>query len=604
MKGDASSSVISIFATTIRNRTLLSLELAFAAFNGAEWAVWVALLVYAYSVGGATAAGAMALVQLIPCIFLAPYIGALADSHRPGRVLLVGYLIQGVAMSAVAAAIAVDAPAWVVFAMAPAINLGITVPRPAQSALLPSIVRKPIELTAANVVSSWAENGSVLIAPAIAGVLLGVGGPELAIVFLAALSFAAAALVLPIPGPSPIGSARDDDEGPGAAGAGGSGAGRSNDEWAVEDWVEGSVPAGGGGADAGGEAGRRVSLTAQVAAGIRAVRAEPSVRLLVLLLGSQYILVGALDVLYVVLSISVLGMGEAGAGYLNSAFGAGGLIGAALTAGLVARRRLAPALGAGVLTAALALGLLGIFPTVLTAFALLALAGLGRTVLDVTGRILLQRSAPPHVLADVFSMLESLMNVGLAFGSVIVPILVGLSGARAALIGTGVIFLLIMAASWRRLSSVDAAATVPHVEIRLLQSIPIFAPLPAPALEGLARALTPESAPAGAVMMREGEVGEHYCAIASGEVAVTHGGKEVARLSRGEGFGEIALIEDVPRTATVTATQPTDVYCLEKEPFVLALTGHATAKRAASSVVTKRLDELGRAALEAGAPSD
>lgn len=597
MADDGSTSVVSIFATTIRNRTLLSLELAFAAFNGAEWAVWVALLVYAYSVGGATAAGAMALVQLIPCIFLAPYIGALADSHRPGRVLLVGYLIQGVAMAAVAAAIALDAPAWVVFAMAPAINLGITVPRPAQSALLPSIVRKPIELTAANVVSSWAENGSVLIAPAIAGVLLGFGGPELAIAFLAALSLTAAALVLPIPGPPPIGSARDDD-------GGGPAAGRSGDEWAVGDWVEGSVPHGGSGADARSNAGRQVSLTAQVAAGIRAVRAEPSVRLLVLLLGSQYILVGALDVLYVVLSISVLGMGEAGAGYLNSAFGAGGLVGAALTAGLVARRRLAPALGAGVLTAALALGLLGVFPTVLTAFALLALAGLGRTVLDVTGRILLQRSAPPHVLADVFSMLESLMNVGLAFGSVIVPILVGLSGARAALIGTSVIFLLIMAASWRRLSSVDAAATVPHVEIRLLQSIPIFAPLPAPQLEGLARALTPESAAAGTVMMREGEVGDHYCAIASGEVAVIHAGQEVARLSRGEGFGEIALIEDVPRTATVTATQPTEVYCLQKEPFVLALTGHTSARRAASSVVTRRLDELGKAELEVGAPSD
>jgi hypothetical protein len=345
--------------------------------------------------------------------------------------------------------------------------------------------------------------------------------------------------------------------------------------------------------EGGGEAGS-VSLTAQVAAGIRAVRAEPSVRLLVLLLGSQYILVGALDVLYVVLAVSVLDMGEAGTGYLNAAFGAGGLIGAALTAGLVARRRLAPAL---------ALGLLGLFPTIVTAFALLAVAGMGRTVLDVTGRILLQRSAPPHVLADIFSLLESLMNAGLAFGAIIVPVLVGLSGARAALIGTGAIFLLIMATTWKGLTSVDAAASVPHVEIRLLQSIPIFAPLPGPQLEGLARALTPESAPAGTVMMREGEVGEHYCAIASGEVSVTRAGKEVARLSRGEGFGEIALIEDVPRTATVTAVRPTEVYCLEKEPFILALTGHPSAKRAASGVVTKRLDELSKADTGAGPPS-
>ena len=247
------------------------------------------------------------------------------------------------------------------------------------------------------------------------------------------------------------------------------------------------MTSGGGTATAGNNRTDKVSLTAKVAAGIRAVRAEPSVRLLVGLLGSQYILVGALDVLYVVLAISVLDMGEAGAGYLNSAFGAGGLIGAALTAGLVARRRLAPALGAGVLTAALALGFLGLFPTVVTAFALLAVAGMGRTVLDVTGRILLQRSAPPHVLADVFSMLESLMNVGLAFGSVIVPVLVGLSGARAALIGTGLIFLGILLLSWRRLGSLDAAASVPHVEIRLLQAIPIFAPFPACQLEGSPR---------------------------------------------------------------------------------------------------------------------
>jgi MFS family permease len=558
---DGEATVVSIFSATIRNRALLSLELAFAAFNGAEWAVWLALIVYGYSVGGATASGAIMLVQLIPCIFLAPYIGALADRRRPGRVLLTGYCVQGVAIGAVAAVIALGAPPWVVFAIAPAINLGMTAPRPAQSALLPGIVRKPIELTAANVISSWAENGSVLIAPAIAGFLLGVGGPELALAFIALLAFAAAILVLPIPGPPPIAA---DTRG---------------------------VETGQGDAEAVG-----VSLTAQVAAGIRAVRAEPSVRLLVLLLGSQYILVGALDVLYVVLAVSVLGMGEAGTGYLNAAFGAGGLTGAVLTAGLVARRRLAPALGAGVLTAALALGLLGLVPTIVTALGLLAAAGLGRSVLDVTGRILLQRSAPPHVLADVFSLLESLMNVGLAFGAVIVPVLVGISGARAALIGTGGIFLVIMLATWRRLGSVDAAASVPHVEIRLLQSIPIFSPLPAPQLEGLARALTPDSVPADTVMMREGEIGEHYCAIARGEVAVTHGGREVARLSRGEGFGEIALIEDVPRTATVTTTQPTDVYYLGKEPFVLALTGHAPAKRAASNVVTKRLDELRRVA--------
>ena len=113
-----------------------------------------------------------------------------------------------------------------------------------------------------------------------------------------------------------------------------------------------------------------MSLTAEVRESVAAVWRVPAVRTLVGVVGSQYILVGALDVLYVVLAITTLGMGESGAGYLNSAFGAGGVIGVAVTATLVARRRLAPALVAGIVTAALALGLLGVFPTVAGAFVL------------------------------------------------------------------------------------------------------------------------------------------------------------------------------------------------------------------------------------------
>jgi MFS family permease len=538
-------SITSVFAATIRNAALLRLELAFATFNGAEWAVWVSLLVYAYTVGGATAAGIMALVQLVPCILLSPYLGALTDRRRAGRVLFVAYLAMGVSMACVAVVIALDAPAVIVFALAVVINLSITAPRPAQSALLPSVVRLPVELTAANVVSSWAENGSVLIAPALAGVLLGIGGPALAIGGLAVLGFIGAYLVWPIPGPPPL---------------------------------------------ARGERPRRV--TEEINESLRAVAREPSVRVLVGLLGSQYILVGALDVLYVVLAMSVLGLGESGAGFLNSAFGAGGIIGAGVTAALVARRRLAPALVMGILAAALALGVLGLYPSTLGAFALLAMAGLGRTVFDVTGRILLQRAAPPGILAKVFSLLESLMDFGLAVGAVLVPVLVGLSGARAALIGTCLLFLVLVAVTWRRLWTIDAAADVPQVEIQLLQSISIFAPLTAPALEGLARSLRPVSMATGETVIREGEAGDCFYAIAKGRVRVTKGAHEVATLGRGDGFGEIALIEDVPRTATVTAIEPTELFALDKEPFILALTGHAPAARAAGDLVSKRLSEL------------
>jgi len=220
------------------------------------------------------------------------------------------------------------------------------------------------------------------------------------------------------------------------------------------------------------------------------------------------------------------------------------------------------------------------------------MAGLGRTVFDVTGRILLQRSAPPGILARVFSLLESLMNFGLAIGSVMVPVLVGLSGARAALLGTAVLFIALVALTWSRLWRIDAAADVPQVEIQVLQSFPIFAPLPAPELEGLARALRPVSAAAGETVIREGEGGDCFYAIAKGEVVVTKAGHEVKRLGRGEGFGEIALIQDVPRTATVTVTEDAELFALDKAPFILALTGHAPAARAADALVSKRLMEL------------
>ena len=534
-----------MFATAFRNRSLLLIEAAWLAFNGAEWGIWLTLTVWAYTHGGPAAVSAIILVQLVPCIFVSPYLGAITDRARAGRVLSVGLLISGVTMAGLALAMALGAPRMLVFILAPITSLALSVPRPAQAALLPSVVRTPLELTAANVVSSWMENASVLIGPVLTGVLLGLGGPALAAGALAACALAGGFLVVGIPGPRPL---NEPEEG--------------------------------------------ASLTAEVRESVATVWRVPAARTLVAVVGSQYILVGALDVLYVVLAITTLGLGESGAGYLNSAFGLGGLLGVAVTATLVARRRLAPALIAGLVTSALALGVLGIFPTVIGAFALLAVVGLSRTVFDVTGRILLQRAAPPQVMGQVFALLESLMDVGLAFGAILVPVLVGLSGARAALVGTALLSLAFLAVTWRRLRSIDAAADMPQVQIQLLRSIPIFRPLPAPELEGLARALVPVEAAAGSTLITEGEPGDCYYAIADGRVSVTKRGRDVATLGHGQGFGEIALIQDVPRTATVVALTDVSLYSLEKEPFVLALTGHAPAARAADDLVAQRLEEL------------
>ncbi len=534
--------IVAVFGTAFRNRDLLRIQLAWAGFCGAEWGVWVALLVYAYTKGGAVAASAIALVQLIPAAILAPFLGALCDRHRPGRILLTAYSIMALGLAAIAVAMAIDAPIWVVFALAPVVNLAVTLPRPAQAVLFPAVVRTPTELTAANVVSGWMDSLGVIVAPALAGALIGIGGPELAVGVLATLVLTAALLVVATPGTQPVANTGD-----------GSG------------------------------------LMTDVVRSIGIVWRNRPVRTLTGLLGAQFVLIGSLDMLYVVLAISVLGMGESGAGYLNSAFGAGSLVGAVLAAALVARTRLAPTLVISIVAASVALVLLAVQPTVVGAFVVLLLAGVGRMTFDVTGRILLQRAAPPSILAQVFALLESLMNVGLAIGMLLVPILVEVSGAPAALIGVAVLLLLVVAATARRLWAIDEAADVPQVEIRLLKSIPLFAPLSAPQLEGLARALRPVSAETGAVIIREGDRGDCYYAIADGELSVSEGGREINRVRRGDGVGEIALIRDTPRTATVTAATHAELYALDKEPFLLAVTGHATAALSCERVVDERL---------------
>jgi Cyclic nucleotide-binding domain len=264
------------------------------------------------------------------------------------------------------------------------------------------------------------------------------------------------------------------------------------------------------------------------------------------------------------------------------------VIGGVVTVALVGRRRLAPGLAAGMLLWAMAFLVLGLFPTVLGAIVLLAIAGVGNSLADVAGRTLLQRTAREDVLARVFGVLEGLSMAALAIGSIAVPALVAGLGTEETLIVTGAVFPVVLLLVGRRLRDIDEAATVPVVEIALLRSLPVFAPLGAPELEGVARVLEPVEATAGTVLIRQGETGDRYYAVADGDVEVSIDGDPVQTRGRGEGFGEIALLRDVARTATVTAKTDVRLYALDKDPFVAAVTGHTQCYRAAVQEMRER----------------
>ncbi|MGH7733708.1 MAG: cyclic nucleotide-binding domain-containing protein, partial [Gemmatimonadales bacterium] len=300
------------------------------------------------------------------------------------------------------------------------------------------------------------------------------------------------------------------------------------------------------------------------------------------------VVVGALDLLIVILAISVLGRPQAWAGYLAFAFGAGAVLAATVSAVLVGRRLGRPILGAALMAsgalAALALGL-GLAGTVV----LLAVVGASHSLLAIATRTLLQRSVPPQLIGRVFGVLEGFMMAGYALGALLVPLLVHLGGSRLALLGVAAVLPIAAVAGGRALFGLDAETPVPVVEVALLRSLPLFAELPAPAIEGLAAALTPAHLPAGAVLIRQGDPGDAYYAIAAGELDALQDGHFLRRCGRGEGVGEIALLRAIPRTATVIAHSAATVYELNRELFLTAVFGHAPTQRQADRIADARL---------------
>ncbi len=452
-----------------------------------------------------------------------------------------GYVAQAVGMGATAAVLLAAGPALLAYAFAACAATAVTVTRPTQAALLPSLARRPHELTAANVMSGWIESVTVLVAPLLAGVLINIAGPGWVFVVMAVVMVGAAALVAPVPGPPP---ARSD------------------------------APAG---------------VLRETLEAAHVLRAEPAARALVTLLGVEFVAIGALDVLYAELAIGQLGLSGGWAGYLNAAFGLGGVLAIVVTASLVGRSRLAPPLLGGLAVWFVAFLLLGLRPTLAAAIAFLALGGVAHMVVDVSGRTLLQRTAPAHQLARVFGLLESLSMIGMAVGSLLVPVLVAVGGAEAALIGVGALLPLAAVVVGRSVRDLDAKADVPVVQIGLLRSLPMFAQLPPPALEGVARSLEPLEVASGAVVVAQGDVGDRFYVVADGTVEVSQDGGVRRHLGRGEGFGEIALLHDVPRTATCTATTTTHLFALERQDFLASVTGHVRAADEAGRLAADRL---------------
>ena len=330
------------------------------------------------------------------------------------------------------------------------------------------------------------------------------------------------------------------------------------------------------------------SAAAGIGEGLRLAARQPRLRLMLALLAADAVVLGALDLLVVILALTVLGRSPGWAGYLQFAFGAGALLAATMSAVLVGRRLGGPILAAA-LVFSVALAAVASGPGLAGTVVLLAVAGAGHSLLAVATRTLLQRSVPPQLIGRIFGVLEGLMMAGFALGALLVPALAHLGGSRLAVLGVAAVLPLAAVAGGRAVFRLDAGTAVPVVEIALLRSLPLFAELPAPAIEGLAAALRPVQLTAGAVLIRQGEPGDAYFAIAAGELDAEQDGRFLGRYGRGDGVGEIALLRAVPRTATVTAHTAATVYRLDRDLFLTAVLGHDPTRRQADRIAAARL---------------
>jgi len=535
----------------VRNPVLRRVELAFLGFNAVESGAWIAILLYAYEKTGPASVGLVAVAQLLPAGLCAPLASTLGDRRRRDHVLVTGYLALGLSLGLTALAIQREAAPLVVYALAITASLALTIVRPSQGALLPSLARTPAELAAANAVSGIAEAGGLLAGPLLAAGILAVSTPGAVLATLSGLALLSALLA-------------------------------------------GSATAGMPAAEAPSPpVGARSGLSRElVLEGFRALRRDRDARLLIAVLSSRMLMIGVTDVLFVLLALELFRTGEEGAALLTAALGAGGVIGGATAFLLVGHRRIATVLLACAGACGAAFAALSMPGAALLAPVLMVVAGIGLSVMDIAGRTILQRAVNDAVLARVFGILEGLSMWSLAAGSLLVTVVVAVAGLQGSVLVFAAVLPILLLLAWPALLHLDRRAAVPVRELELLSSVVYFDALDPPSLEALAQHARWETAAAGSFIIREGERGDAFYVLESGSVSASRDGRFLRRLDgRGDTFGEVALLRDIPRTASVTADAPSVMLVLDRPGFLAAVTGNPAAAAALGRVADARFED-------------
>lgn len=546
-------------SAVLRNRNLRRIELAYAGSAIGDWAYATAVAVWAYGEGGAKTVGIWMAVRYTLMALSAPFSAALADRMPRKQLMLLSDLARAVLISAAAACLFLDTPAAPVFVLATLAALLATPFLVAQRSILPSLADRPEELTAANGTASTIEALAFFAGPALAAVVLGFSTVEAVFLVNVATFVWSMAMVLGVKVPATSSQPTRPEE-------------SASEDHASED-AEPEPAAG---------------FLVEAGAGFKAIAADRGLTLVTVSACAQTVVAGASMVIVLVMADTILDTGASGVGVLNSVLGVGSIVGGLVALARASRERLGTDLTAGVLLWSAPLLLVSVWPSSATCFLAMALLGLGNPLVDVNLDTIIQRRAPDEVLGRVFGALEACFIATMALGALLIPWLIDVMGLRSSLLvlsGPVVLIALATAPAMRRLEG----SLLRPANLSLLSRVDIFAPLAPTALESLARGAEQRRFAAGDVLVREGEESDLFFVIESGLVEVTQGDRVLRREGPGEYFGEIGLLRDVARTATITAVEDTVVQAIGRDEFLTAVTGQREARLAAESIASRRL---------------
>lgn len=501
-----------------------------------SWAYNVALYVYVYeqTQSAAWAAGTT-LGRFIPALIFGTYGGVIAERIERRRLLISLDLISTVVMLVLGVLTGADIVALIAITLAAITSMLGTIYYPATAAMTPQVVDES-DLAGANAFESLIENVSVIAGPALGAAVLALSSVEVALFFNAGTFLFSA--------------------------------------WCSSRIKTRSAPSD---VTEGGSAG----VLKQITVGFKAILSSTTAAVLVgasVLAGFFY---GTDTVLFVVYSEERLGIGPDGFGLLLAGLGVGGIIMSPLVDKLAGSPKLARIISLGLIFYTLPTALLVVIDRPALAFVVQIVRGGGTLVVDVLAITALQRSLPSDMIARVFGVFMTLALAAISLGAFLTaPLLAATSLDTTLLVySVGVALLVVVVYPWTRLVDREMAQKLEALAPRIaaLEGLGIFADATRTALERLASAAEEATVPAGTRIIQEGDPADFFYVITDGTVAVSAVGElgqeqPLRTMGAGEYFGEIGLLEQGPRTASVDADTDVTLYTIPGDEFVAALT--------------------------------